>query len=123
TGQTVVNLRGHLDDVRGVAFSPDGTRLVSAGADWRIKIWEPGSGQEILTLRGELGGVNAVAFSPDGRHLATASCDGIVLVRDGRPAAERPMQPPGECVRFFAAIRSRRGWGVRWRRSSAGCDS
>jgi WD40 repeat protein len=92
TGQAALTLRGHFDyDVRALTFSPDGSRLASAGGDGVLKLWEPATGQEILTLSGHRDWVNGVAFSPDGRYLASASSDGTVVVWDGSPpdAGER----------------------------------
>jgi WD40 repeat protein/tRNA A-37 threonylcarbamoyl transferase component Bud32 len=66
--------------VQSVAFSPDGTRLASAGDE--LKIWDLTNGQEVLTLRGHRGAVNSVAFSPDGKHLASAANDQTVKLWD-----------------------------------------
>jgi hypothetical protein len=68
-----VTLLGHTDDVRAVAFSPDGTRLASASDDRTLKVWDTKAGQELLTLKGHTGRVEAVAFSPDGSRLASAA--------------------------------------------------
>ncbi len=77
-----VTLRGHLSQVHGVAFSPDGTLLASASTDGTVKVWSAATGVELRTLKGHTNGVESVTFSPDGTRLASASIDGTVKVWD-----------------------------------------
>jgi WD40 repeat protein len=54
---------GHTDSVRGVAWSPDGTRLASASYDGSVRIWSS-NGEHRLTAR--LGqAVRDVAWADD----------------------------------------------------------
>ena len=55
-------LRGHLDAVTSVAFSPDGQRIVTGSDDQTAKVWEAASGRELLTLKGHSGRICSVAF-------------------------------------------------------------
>jgi WD40 repeat protein len=68
---------GHLASIRGVAFTPDGTRLVSAGDDKVVRVWDWRNGKTISILRGQIGPGNAgkllaMALSPDGKLVAAA---------------------------------------------------
>lgn len=64
---------GHTDRVRAVAFSADGTLLVSGGADRTVRLWEVATGRELQSFRGIADAVHALALSPDGRVVATAN--------------------------------------------------
>jgi WD40 repeat protein len=67
--------------VNGVAFSPDGKLLATAGEQGIIQVWSL-AGQEVgvpfSADTGRGGSVNGVAFSPDGKLLATADANGSV---------------------------------------------
>ena len=71
-----------------MAFSPEGRRIASAGADGAIKIWEVAGGQEPFTLRGHTQLVTCVAFSPDGRRLASTSSDQTIKLWDAKSNPE-----------------------------------
>ncbi|RYP27056.1 hypothetical protein DL767_007830 [Monosporascus sp. MG133] len=83
----LLTLEGHGDDVSSVAFSPEGSRLVSGSFDGTIKIWDAATGACLSTLTGHDDSVSSVAFSPDGSRLASGSSDGTVKVWDATTGA------------------------------------
>jgi WD40 repeat protein len=87
-------LRGHTDTIHGLAFSPDGQRIVSASADRCVKLWDIGRNHEILTLRGHAGAVLEAVFGPDGTRIASAGEDGTVQILDSSPLPAEPVPLP-----------------------------
>jgi WD40 repeat protein/class 3 adenylate cyclase/tRNA A-37 threonylcarbamoyl transferase component Bud32 len=81
-------LRGHGAAVCGVAFSPDGTRVVTCSFDKTAKVWDPATGKERLTLSGHSSRVTAVAFSPGGDRIVTGSDDHTAKVWDATNGRE-----------------------------------
>jgi len=74
-------LQGHEHWVQSVAFSPDGTRIVSGSYDHTVRVWDANTGDEVLpALRGHEGWVQSVVFSSDGAHIV--SYDGTIRVWD-----------------------------------------
>jgi WD40 repeat protein len=68
-------LKGHMDGVLRVAYSPDGRHIVSGSADATLKVWDAATGQGLLTLKGHTFLVTSVAYSPDGRRIVSGSWD------------------------------------------------
>ena len=56
---------------QSVAFSPDGSRLVSGFQDGTVRLWDVANQTEVVTLEGHTHWVISVSFSPDGVLLAS----------------------------------------------------
>ena len=63
------------DVVNHAAFSPDGSRIVTASSDKIAKVWDAATGTMIHELKGHVGNINHAVFSPDGSRIVTASSD------------------------------------------------
>jgi WD40 repeat protein len=93
----------HSDRVTSVAFSPDGSTIVSGSWDKTIKVWDAGTlahhcsspspelsdpmlGTASLELKAEQRAhsydINSVAFSPDGATIVSGSDDKTIKVWD-----------------------------------------
>jgi WD40 repeat protein len=81
----------HDGPITAFAITASGRRIVTAGADGSVKIWDA----EKMTLQSEIknahaGGVTAIALPPDGPRLFTVGADKKVKVwkiLDGSPIA------------------------------------
>ncbi|HEX4461245.1 MAG TPA: WD40 repeat domain-containing protein, partial [Polyangia bacterium] len=73
------DLVGHTALVYGIEFSPDGTRVLTAGWDGTARVWDVATGAARVF---RLGGVRAnwAVFTPDGQHIVVAGSDGPVYV-------------------------------------------
>ena len=69
--------------VNSVAFSPDGTRIVSGSDDRKVRIWNADSGEQVGDpLTGHDEEVRSVAFSSDGTRIVSGSDDTTVRIWD-----------------------------------------
>jgi WD40 repeat protein len=71
----------------GVAFAPDGRRVVFAAIGRIAIVRDTASGKELARLVGHDGAVNGVAWSADGATIATASSDRTVRLWNGNTFA------------------------------------
>lgn len=91
-------IEGHTDDIRNLAFSPDGKLLVSSSKDGSVRVWDISERRQRHAMSGfeSLGDFLAahfpepsadVSWSPDGSRLAVAAPQGGVHLCDstGKP--------------------------------------
>ena len=75
-------LNGHSDYVHSVAYSPDGSRIISGSDDNTIKIWDVNIGTCLKTLEGHSNYVGSVSFSPDSIRIISGSYDKTIKIWD-----------------------------------------
>lgn len=99
-------LEGHSAGVRGIAFSPDGTRLVTGSYDKTVRLWNLDSAavrnpKQVLRRIGP----EAAVVSPDGKTLATVSCDNIIRLWDTTICKQkRNFKGHGSCINSYPII-------------------
>ena len=75
-------LKGHVDAVTAIAFSPDGALFASASRDKTVKLWSLKTGEVVRTLTGAQEQLSCLAFSADGKRLAIGDVGLQVRVAD-----------------------------------------
>ena len=73
----------HGDRVYQAEFTPDGTLIVTAGADGTVKVWDARTGQRIWSLHrgapGDIATYDTLALSPRGTEVAGLDSIGAVV--------------------------------------------
>jgi eukaryotic-like serine/threonine-protein kinase len=92
TGVEIQVLRDAGGPINSLAFSPDGSRLVTASENRTVQLWDVETGTNLLVLRGHVASALCVAFSPDGTKLASGSIDNTVRIWSA-PAAPMAGSP------------------------------
>jgi WD40 repeat protein/transcriptional regulator with XRE-family HTH domain len=83
TSRIQFTLRGHMAEIMGLAYSPDGTRLATFADDGTVKVWDADSGIELINIpTGELASnvYRSLSFSPDGKLLAASAAPHLAKV-------------------------------------------
>jgi WD40 repeat protein len=99
SGLTPVEIGKHEKSALHVAFSPDGSLLVSTGKDKLVKIWSVADGKLLHSLAGHEDDVMMADFSPDGKLIVSVSKDQtarIWNVATGKQVKVLKDKPPRE---------------------------
>lgn len=78
----ILKQQGHFDTLNALCYSPDGSKVVTASDEGKIKIWDVASGFCLATFDEHAAAVNAVQFAKKGQVLFSASADGTVKAWD-----------------------------------------
>ena len=92
----IKTLEGHSGCVNSVAYSPDGSRIISSSYKFIpgkflfkkdktigiIEIWDAKKGKCLKTLEGHLDCVTSVVYSPDGKYIVSGSRDKTIKIWD-----------------------------------------
>jgi WD40 repeat protein len=86
-------------EVRSVAFSPDGSKVLTGSKDGTARIWDTLTGLQLLNLNhGRM--VLGAIFSPDGSKILTKT-DTVVCIWDAFTGEELHRLPKPESVVYF----------------------
>ena len=77
--------------VSNLDFSPDGTRIVTAGLDGVVRVWDLAGGMQVMMpssdeMRISSGAVTFATYDSDGRRILAAGTDGVVRIWDAENA-------------------------------------
>jgi WD40 repeat protein len=74
-------LDGQTKRVLTAQWSPDGSRIATAGDDGTIRLWDPATGRQVGPVRrAHTKPINAIAWSKANGHLASLGEDGIIAI-------------------------------------------
>ncbi len=86
TSKVTALLNGPVEQVRSLAFSPNGKRVAAAGGlaarSGEVKVFDLDIQKELFTIKGHSDCIYSVAYSPDGKTIATASYDKLIYFWD-----------------------------------------
>ncbi|XP_005303370.1 chromatin assembly factor 1 subunit B isoform X1 [Chrysemys picta bellii] len=76
----IKTLRGHLEDVYDICWTPDGNCMASASVDNTAIMWDVNKGQKVSIFNEHKSYVQGITWDPVGQYIATLSCDRVLRV-------------------------------------------
>jgi len=82
TGSQTAILSGHINSVRSLTFTLDGTSLISGSSDNTVKLWDMQTGGVVKTFSGHTDSVWSVSISVNHTTIASGSIDKTIRLWD-----------------------------------------
>jgi len=84
-GVLLKEIDGHSNSIFTLAYSPDGSELLSGGRDAQLKIWDVQNNYTLKTnIVAHMFAINHIVYSPNENFYATASMDKSIKIWDSK---------------------------------------
>jgi WD40 repeat protein len=80
TRTITMTLEGAASPAHCMAYLPAGDRLLSAGDDGVVHLWDVSTGKEVRHFSTGAKGVSSMIVTPDGKQIITGGVDGVIRV-------------------------------------------
>ncbi|WP_145258606.1 serine/threonine-protein kinase [Planctomycetes bacterium Pan216] len=97
-----MRLVGHRGPVNAVAYAPDGDRLLSAGNDGTVRLWDLDDGHLEHRWKASTKPLRAVAWSPDGKSALGAVGSDVLIWNPETHKEEGRLKGHSETIRALA---------------------
>lgn len=117
--------QGHLAEVSGAEFSPDGEFVVMTSAENTATVLRLSTGERVTRLQGHTGPINSATFSAGGQFILTASDDNTARIWEWRtsrppkilsghtgPVISARFNSGGDLIVTTSADKTARTWSV-----------
>ena len=85
TGKLIQTFEGYNPPVTAMAFSPDGSNILTGSATQELRLWDTATGKQIQTFQIGFGSdVTALVFSADGQRFLVGGNQRTLELRDAR---------------------------------------
>ena len=96
SGELIKSIDTENHYVAEVAFSPDGSRLLTAGLDARVNLWEVATGELLKSFSEHRYSINGLCWLHDGTGFISSDLAGYIHVTDMKPNEDDTILQQGE---------------------------
>jgi WD40 repeat protein len=109
TGNELLSKPSHEGQITSLAFTPDGTKIVSSSIDGTIGIWDAATARSRHLEQRHQGGATSLALVPGGSTFLSCGLDGLIRLHDWQTGKEirrfEEKIPPGRPHHQFKELR------------------
>ena len=103
----IAKLEGHKSAVFGLAFSPDGQLLASAGVDMTVRLWAVQTAKQTVQFDGHTKPAILIGFSADGTTVVTMGYEPALRIWDVKSGKQSAVQQPDPNATDITAVEPR----------------